>query len=230
MKKMTLFLIFFLFNLVAKAQYNFKDNFTMPRDYVLPTNPVLVGKERFFNNDSLFREGELVTKKRHFKTELGYRFDQIERALEVQFESGKKMYIDIEKIVLFKLFFEDNTVVFIPLTLPKEHKKTLVQVIYKTPTLQLYRDVHKETDRTYKRSYDLESDYYDEVRNDYHYYFRKSDKDALVEIKIKAKSFAKVLPKMQNKIMKLFEKEQEKGNLTVSKICKIMAALDNKDE
>jgi hypothetical protein len=238
MKRYAIFLFFTLKMIVSDAQtqsnafYDVSSSkyFSLSDIKALEKKPLLVGQKRFFNNDSLFKQGELVTKKRHYTTELGYRFDQIERALEVQLENGKQLYIDEKEIVLFKLYIEENTVVFLPLTLPKEQKKTLLQVIYKTPTLQLYRDVHKKHHRIFQSSNGYDPDYQDELKNDYHYYFRKSDKEDLFEIEIKAKSFIKVLPNMQYKIEQLFQEEQEKGKLTVSKICKIMAALDNKDD
>jgi hypothetical protein len=232
MKKYTILFFFALTNFVIEAQdlssFTTQSNFTKRSSFI--ELPRVVGKARYFNNDSLFIEGELVTKKRHYKTELGYRFDQIERSLEVQFESGKQIYIDVKDIVLFKLYYEDHTAVFLPLKLPKAEKKTLLQVIYRTPTLQLYRDVHKRANIVIENWNNGNPDYHNEVMNDYHYYFRKTDKDNLVEVYMKAKSFAKVLPKKKEEIKRLFKQEKEKGELTVSKICKIMKALDDEAE
>jgi hypothetical protein len=235
MKKYAILQLFCLITLVSEAQIQI--NLVSPTAYT-PTlfereealrMPLSLGPERFFSEDSLFREGELVTKKRHYKTELVYRFDQIERALEVQFESGKRIYIEEKDIVLFKLFIDGITITFIPLKLPKAEKKTVVQIIYKTPTLQLYRDVHKTVNRVVEK-YWGEPIFTDEVKNNYRYYFRKTDKDALVEVEMKAKSFAKLLPKKKEKIERLFEKEEEDGKLTVSKICKILKSLDVKTD
>jgi hypothetical protein len=234
MKRLTLFCFFTLGAVVVKAQNktsvisNFPTTsslFSMSDQVAIEKMPLLVGQKRFFNNDSIFRKGELVTKKRHFTTELGYRFDQIERALEVQFESGNRLILDDKDIVLFMIFYDDYTTTFIPLFLPKEQKKVLVQVIYKTPTLQLFRDVHKTTQRIVDNLRNTE--YHDEVKNDYHYYFRENERSPLIEVEMKAKSFAKVLPLKQTKIKRLFEEEEEKGKLTVSKICKIMKELDD---
>jgi hypothetical protein len=209
--------------IVEMPQTNF---FSLSDEKAIENMPLLVGKERFFSNDSIFRKGELVTKKRHYTTELGYRFDQIERALEVQFESGNRLILDDKDIVLFVIFYDDYMTTFIPLLLPKEQKKVLVQVIYKTPTLQLFRDVHKTTKRIVDNQ--RNADYHDQVKNDYHYYFRENETSPLVEIEMKAKSFAKVLPLKQSKIYRLFAEEEEKGKLTISKICKIMEALDDR--
>jgi hypothetical protein len=234
------FFCFFVFGAVvvkAQAQIQFSNSINLPSasttfslsdKAAIENMPLLVGQERFFNNDSVFRKGELVTKKRHYTTELGYRFDQIERALEVQFESGNRLILDDKDIVLFVIFYDDYITTFMPLFLPKEQEKVLVQVIYKTPTLQLFRDVHKTTKRIVDNQ--RNSEYHDQVKNDYHYYFRENETSPLVEIEMKAKSFAKVLPLKQSKIYRLFAKEEEKGKLTVSKICEILKELDEKEE
>jgi hypothetical protein len=239
MKKYAILLFFTLKTIVIEAQTQsnvFQDvsssnSFTLSDAKAIEKKPLLVGQSRFFNNDSLFKQGELVTKKRHFTTELGYRFDQIERALEVKLEGGKQLYIDEKTIVLFKLYFENHIAVFLPLTLPKEKKKTLVQVIYRTATMQLYRDVHKRINRVIESRHSTsEPDYRDDVMNDYHYFFRKSDKDDLVEIKIKAKSFINVLPEKRIQITKLFEEAEKKEALTVTKLCEILGKLDKEKD
>jgi hypothetical protein len=240
MKKYAIFCFFILCAVVVKAQAQtqaqtqFSNSINLPsassifsfsEKTAIENMPLLVGKERFFSNDSIFRKGELVTKKRHYTTELGYRFDQIERALEVKFESGNRLILDDKDIVLFVIFYDDYTTTFMPLLLPKEQKKILVQVIYKTPTLQLFRDVHKTTKRIVDNQ--RNADYHDQVKNDYHYYFRENETSPLIEVEMNAKSFAKLLPLKQSKIKRLFAEEEEKGKLTVSKICKIMKALDD---
>jgi hypothetical protein len=235
MKKYAIILFFSFTSVVSKAQIqvnlvsaNINSANLFEKQNALKM-PILLGQDRFFGNDSLFIQGELVTKKRHYTTELGYRFDQVVGALEVKFESGKQVYIEEKDIVLFRLFFEDNTAVFMPLKLPKEQKITLVQIIYKTPTLQLYRDVHKTVDRVVEKFWG-EPIYEDVAKNNYRYFFRKSEKDNLVEVEMKAKSFAKLFPKKKERIERMFDNEEEEGKLTVSKICKIMKALDVKAE
>jgi hypothetical protein len=188
--------------------------------------PVEVGKERYFNSDTAFCRGELITKKRHFTDEMTYRFDQIERAVEVKFESGRQLYLDDKDIVLFKLFIDKNIVVFTPVQLPKQPRKMLVQIIYKTKTLELYRDVHRVVSRRIDNI--RTKDYTDKALNNYRYYFRKNENAELVEVEINAKSFKKVLPEKAKEIDRLFEKEEDKGKLTVTKIRQILELLEEK--
>ena len=163
------------------------------------------------------------TRKSLFTKELSYRFDQLERSIEVKTESGKQIYLDPKTVLYCKLYFEEHTVIFMPIILPKQKELTFVQVIYKTPTLQLYRDISKKVYRkiiSYRNA-----DYVDEVKNDYHYYLRKNDTDPLTEVDIDAKSFSKALPEKRNRIMSLF-KGKKKQDLTVSKLVHIMGELD----
>ena len=187
--------------------------------------PISVGEARFLK-DSLFREGELRTHKGLFTTQLSYRFDQIERTIEVKLEDGKRMYLDAKDVVYCKLFFEDHTAVFMPIILPKDKELTLAQVVYRTPTLQLYRDIRKTVTRKVQFR---TTDFVDEVKNDYHYYFRKNSKASLVEVEINAKSFIKVLPDKQNRITYLF-KGKKKESLTMSKLVYIMGELDKSNK
>ncbi len=172
-------------------------------------------KERFFN-DSLFREGELRTRKGLFTTDLGYRFDQVEQTIEVKTATGKQLYLEPKDVLYCKLLFEDYTVVFMPVTLPKKKNLTLVQVVYKTPTLQLYRDIHKKM-----LHYGLEKDY--------RYYFQKDNKGHLKEVEINEKSLINALPEKRNRIAQFF-KGKKKEDLTLSKVMHLMGELDDKNK
>lgn len=175
-------------------------------------------ENRFFN-DSIFRQGELRTRKGLYTTQLGYRFDQVAKMLQVKMEDGKQIYLETKDILYCKLYFEDHTAVFMPVTLPKQKKLTLVQVVYKTPTLQLYRDIQKKAYQPECRNCPYET------ANDYHYYLRKSNNAPLTEVDIDEKSFIKVLPEKKNRITSLF-KRKAKEDLTVSKVVHIMGELD----
>ena len=190
---------------------------------------ILEGERYFY--DSLYRSGELKTKKDFYTTELSYRFDQIERTVQVKLENGKDMYVNEKDIEYFKLFVGDQEVVFIPHSVPNGRKLTMLQVIYKSPTMQLYRDVKKFIFRVKSESLDgYSSDkVYDEVRKDYRYYFRKGEKGAFKEVKIDVKSFVNVLPEKRSQIVQLFRKGQTKGALTVSKLAQIIAELDKEE-
>jgi hypothetical protein len=174
--------------------------------------------DKRFLKDSLFRQGELRTRKGLFTTELVYRFDQVLQMVEVKMEDNKQMYLETKDVLYCKIHFEDHTAVFMPVILPKQKKLTLVQVVYKTPTLQLYRDIHK---KVYAHCVGCAYT----VDNDYQYYLRKNDKAPLKEVDIDEKSFIKVLPEKKNRITSVF-KGKHKEDLTVSKVVHIMGELD----
>lgn len=174
---------------------------------------------RFFK-DSVFRLGELRTRKGLFTTELVYRFDQFEQTIEVKMESGKQMLLNTKDILYCKVFYDHDTAVFMPVVVPATKKLTLVHVVYKTPTLQLYRGLEKR--------YVLKADPYTLTRevetvNDYRYYIRKNNKDALIEVKINPNSLSEVMPEKRNRIVSLFKGKED---LTVSKVVHIMGELD----
>ena len=183
--------------------------------------------ERFFK-DTAFHQGELRTRKGLFTNELGYRYDQIEGAMEVKLENGKRMYLYDKDILYCKLFFDKHTAVFMPVVLPNDNQTTLVEVIYKTPTLQLYRNLHKIN--TVGASYTGQTDVVDKAKDDYHYYFRKGDKEVVKEISITAKSFINMLPNKRHYILELFKAEEGKGKLSLAKLSEMMKKLDEKEE
>lgn len=186
----------------------------------------LVGERYFY--DSLYREGELKTTKRLYTTQLSYRFDQIERTVQIKMENDKQVYLYESDIEYLKLFIEDKTVVFMPVKVPNGRKLTMVQVIYKSPTMELYRDPRKYIFRVKSENIDGYSSekVYDEIRKDYRYYFRKNNTGAFKEVKLTAKAFTAVLPQKRAQIVQLFRAGQTKGGLTISKLAEIMAELD----
>jgi hypothetical protein len=183
--------------------------------------------ERFFR-DTAFHQGELRTRKGLFTNELGYRYDQIEGAIEIKLENGKRMYLYDKDILYCKLFFDKHTAVFMPVILPNDNQTTLVEVIYKTPTLQLYRNLHKIN--MAGASYIGQTDVVDKAKDDYQYYFRKGDKESAKEISITAKSFINMLPNKRHYIVELFKAEEGKGKLSLAKLSEMMKKLDEKEE
>jgi hypothetical protein len=179
--------------------------------------------ERFFR-DTAFHQGELRTRKDLFTNELGYRYDQIEGAIEIKLENGKRMYLYDKDILYCKLFFYKHTAVFMPVILPNDNQMTLVEVIYKTPTLQLYRNLHKIN--TVGASYIGQTDVVDKTKDDYQYYFKKGDKEVLKEVSITAKSFINMLPNKKHYIVALFKAEEGKGKLSLAKLSEMMKKLD----
>jgi hypothetical protein len=186
----------------------------------------LVGEVYF--NDTLYHEGELKTTKRLYTTELQYRFNQVERTVQVRLDNGKEMYINEKDIVYCKIVIDGKTITLVPDKVPNGRKITVLQVIYKSPNMQLYRDARKFLFRVKSDAIDGYSSekVYDEVRKDYRYYLRVGDSGEFTEVKTTAKSFAQALPEKRTQIDVLFKIAKKKEGLTVTKLSDIMAQLD----
>ncbi len=202
--------------------------------YINPFDDRLINMRgtRFFF-DSIYHPGELQTAKTLYTTELQYRFDQIERMVQVKLESGKELWLNEKDVVYFKMFLGDKEVLFIPAAVPNGRKLTLLQVIYKSPTMQLLRDSRKYIFRVKSDNIDGYSseNVYDDVRKDYRYFFNKGESLAFSEVKkIDAKSFAKVMPDKKIQIAKLFKAGQAKEGLSITKLAAILKELDVKEE
>ncbi|MBL7817640.1 MAG: hypothetical protein JNL70_21720 [Saprospiraceae bacterium] len=200
------------------------DHFRLMDRLDLSKTPMVIGEQRFFK-DSMFRTGELRTRKSLITTELVFRFDQVEGTIEAKMVDGSLMYLDEKEVLYCKINYEDHTIVFMPIQLPKRKEMILAQVIYKTNTLQLYRDIKKKITPKLDHTKDNSTILVGEVQNDYHYYLRKNNSDALTEVEIDEKSFIKVLPEKKHRIHQLFKgKDVEK--LTLSKLVTMMGELD----
>jgi hypothetical protein len=186
----------------------------------------LVGE--VYLNDTLYHEGELKTNKRLYTTELQYRFNQVERTVQVRLANGKEMYINERDIVYCKIVIDGKTITLVADKVPNGRKLTVLQVIYKSPNMQLYRDARKFLFRVKSDAIDGYSTekVYDEVRKDYRYYLRIGDTGEFTEVKTTAKSFAQALPEKRSQIEVLFKNGKKKEGLTVSKLSDIMAQLD----
>lgn len=177
-------------------------------------------EEKRFLKDSTFRKGELKTRNGHEVTTLKYRFDQVNRSVETLTTHGQVTSFPNEEIVYFKLFFGSDSILFAPLALSEAQETRLYQVVYKTPTLELYRDLSKKVNVTYSSG-----KYNYEPENDYHYYLRKTDKERFKEVDITAKSLITALPEKRNQITHFF-KGKKKTDITMSKLMRFMAELD----
>ena len=179
--------------------------------------------------DSIYRPGELRTAKGLYTSELLYRFDQAERMVQVKTESGKELWLNEYDVLDFKLFFGNRVIEFVPAAVPNGRKLTLLQVIYKSPTLQLLRDSRKYVIRVKSDNLDgYSSDVvYDEARKDYRYFLNQGvNSIAFQEVKINTKSFVKMMPHKKNLITRLFKAGEAKEGLTVTKVAGIMKELD----
>lgn len=177
--------------------------------------------------DTLYHKGELKTSKNLYTSELQYRFDLFDGTIQVELESGEERLLVEEDIVYFKLFINNDVILFLPANVPNGKKITLLQVIYRSPTMQLLKDL--KTYNTVK--YDnKQHHYYYEIHNDFHYYFNKGGRAPFTEVKLKAKSFVKVMPEKKSRIDHLFKSANNSGELTLTKLASIMKILDAKDE
>jgi hypothetical protein len=188
-------------------------------------NKQVVGEPYFY--DSLYRAGELKTLKGLYRSQVKFRFNQIERTVQVQLADGKELLINEKEIIYCKLYIEDKTITLVPAPLANGRKLTLVQVIYQSPRIQLLRDIRKYLYRVKSDNIDGYSSekVFDEVRKDYRYYLRKGDTGDFTEVKLNAKSFGKVLQK-HSQLKQLFKDGEKKDGLTISKLTEIMATLD----
>ena len=216
MKKIQFFALFSFWATLAAAQFQTQSIGDSPSTFFYhsmaqETRAEELINKRFFN-DSVFQQGELRTRKGLFATELGYRFDQVEQTIEVKMATGKQLYLQPKDVLYCKLFLEDYTAVFMPVTLPEKKDLTLVQVVYRTPTLQLYRDIRKKM-----LHYGLEKDY--------HYYYRMDNKAILKEIEMNEKSLVSVLPHKRSRITQFF-KGKKKADMTLSQVVHLMGELD----
>ncbi len=237
MKKICIFLLFFSQLLSLEAQQTLKltngyNNMPTMNDRFQYINPydirdIGLEGERYFN-DSTYRTGELKMVNGHYTTELVYRFDQIERTIQVRMENGKEMFLREKDVEYFKLYIEDKTFVFVPASVPNGRKLTLLQVIYKSPTMQLYRDSRKYIFRVKNEFNDgySSNEVHDEIRKDYRYFLRTGESGPFKEVKIDARSFIEVLPQKKSQINQLFKAKQSKGIVSVSRLTQIMAQLD----
>jgi hypothetical protein len=181
-----------------------------------------------YYRDTAFHQGELRTRKGLLSNESSYRYDQIVGAIEVKLEDDKTMYLYDKDVLYCKLFFDKHTTVFVPMVLPNEQQPTLIEVVYKTPTLQLYRNLQKANNPS--AVYTGSPDLVDKSKNDYQFYFRTGDKQPVKEVSITSKSFINLLPNKKHYIIELFKAQEGKGKLTLAKLSEMMKKLDEKEE
>lgn len=226
MKKQTFLTFFSFIALYSFAQAGFMDN---SKSYVTAGNIDNSSLGNSFFIDSTFRNGEAQIKGEIYTTEFKYRYDQVHDRMQARFPSGKAFYLSNLDIAYCKIFYRNDTILFIPLSVSQTQPLSLFQVIYKTATMQLYRDVHKKVrfTRTHKNEYNpsFSNDFSALVDHDYHYYIRKNENEPFKEVDITAKSFIKALPEKRNQITHFF-KGKKKTDITMSKLMRFMAELD----
>jgi hypothetical protein len=238
MKFYPILLSFSLFSCLLSAQNRTQDgriNFIGTGDRFQYINPfdereVSTRGSRFFL-DSMYRPGELKTTKNLYSSEMLYRFDQIERTVQVRIvENGKELFLSENDVVYVKINYGDHPVHFVNAAVPNGHASTLVQVIYQTPTLQLLRDSRKFIFKVKSDNIDGYSseEVYHDVRKDYRYFISKGEGKKFVEIKPDAKNLIKIFPEKKALIARLFKAAESKEGMTLTKLAGIMKEVDVK--
>jgi hypothetical protein len=185
---------------------------------------------RYFADDK-FHTGELWMTNGHYTNEVMYRFDQVACSVQIRYPDGKEILLDANNIIVFHLNIDDKKIIFSRAKLPRSNVYALMQVIYYSPTLQLYRHSKKKLIRVNDTGAYSKGEVYDELENDYQYYMRYEKEDAdLQEVKVSKKSLSKAMPSKAAKIERLFNSAQFKGDLTISKAAELMKRLDDPSE
>jgi hypothetical protein len=238
MKNLLVFVLFITAISATTAQTRTPDgrvNFVSQNDRFQFINPfdereVNTKGTRYFL-DSMYRPGELKTTNQLYTTELLYRFDQIERTVQVRLPDGKEMLLKEQDVVYLKINFGDRSVMFVSAAVPNGYARTLVQVIYQSPTMQLLRDSRKYIFKVKSDNLDGYSSeiVYNDVRKDYRYFFNKGGSRPFKEIKPDAKNFIKVMPERKALITRLFKTAEQKEGVTLTKLSNILKELDKKE-
>jgi hypothetical protein len=226
MKKILTSILLFIFSVQINAQSNLNYFSTVSNEPLLQWQPKYeaVVRGNFFFPDSLYHKGELKTLKHTYTSELLYRFNQLEGTVQAKLEDGTEMLVDINTITYFKLYLKEKVVVFLPAKVPNGKEITLLESIYRSPTMQLLRDTRK----VLKRKYDpIERIDFDETANEYTYYFNKGGlKSPFKEVNLTAKSLVKAMPEKKRVIEQFFKSAKNEDAIKLSQIQRLMKKLD----
>jgi hypothetical protein len=161
---------------------------------------------RYLSDDYL--EGELwTTNKTHYTTELTYRFDEVDNAVQIKFkDSGKEVVLFNEKVAALQLNINNKKISFLRIPeVDKENPNNLYQLIvykekYKVVKFAKKRlVVSSNEDRVFEPAKNTT-----EYKEDYHYYIKMGDKD-YVEFKLSKKSLLKAFPRYTAKIEEILK-------------------------
>ena len=191
---------------------------------ILPTE---TKGSRYFN-DEAFVKGELKTPDSLYQKDLLFRFDQIDRTLQIKLPNGKEGVLDPLNIVYFKLFIEDKTFLFERTQVAYKREQDILQVIYSSPTMRLLRDARKKKRKV--TDIDLYTSapkaHYVVYENDYRYYLVFGDMAKINAVNISKLSFANLIPSKATFINQLFSMKEFKTDLTVTKLKELIRLLD----
>ncbi len=154
----------------------------------------IIGK-RYFSEEYL--EGELwTTNNTHYTTELTYRFDKVENAVEIKYkDTGKEVQLYNEKVVALQLNINDKKISFLKIPeVDKNNPHNLYQLlVYK----EKYKVVKFPKKKLVVSSNEGES--FDapkntrEYKEDYHYYLKIGEQE-YTEFKLSKKGLLKAFP------------------------------------
>ena len=182
---------------------------------------------RYFN-DETFVKGELKTPDSLYQKDMLFRYDQIDRTLQIKLPNGKEGALDPRNIVYFKLFIEDKSFLFERTQIAYKREQDILQVIYSSPTMRLLRDARKKkrkvTDTDLYTS--APKAHYIVYENDYRYYLVFGDMAKLDPVNISKMSFANLIPSKAAFISQLFDRKEFRTDLTVTKLKELIGLLD----
>jgi hypothetical protein len=175
--------------------------------------------------DDQFHKGEVIlTYNRRYSKGYKYKFDQIRNTVLLQNPDGEEVLLEAKDILSFQLNIGDKTINFVKTNLPHIKEPTIVQVIYWSPKMRLFRDIKKKIIKNKEYFPYSGGEVPSKIVNDYTYYFSKND-EQLMFIKPQKKGFIKALPDKEKEIVRLF-KTKKFEDLTVSKLAELMQKLD----
>jgi hypothetical protein len=142
--------------------------------------------------------------------------------------NGEEILLDPRRIVYFKLFIEDKTLLFERTQLTYKRESDVLQVIYSSPTMRLLRDARKK--KTKVTDIDLYTSapkaHYVVYENDYRYYLVFGDMAKFTPLSISKTSFSLIIPSKAAFINQLFNKREFRTDLGVSKLKELIRLLD----
>jgi hypothetical protein len=169
------------------------------------TEDNLIGTRYLTDN---YLEGELwTTNNTHYTTELTYRFDEVDNAVQIKYkESGKEVQLFNDKVAALQLNINNKKISYLRIPeVNKESPNNLYQLI-------VYKENYKVVKFAKKKLVvsSNEDQVFDpvkktsEFKEDYHYYLKLGDKE-YVEFKLSKKGLLKAFPRHSSKIEEIFK-------------------------
>jgi hypothetical protein len=232
MKSFFAMLVFTMAFCKLSSQGNsFENTFgNMGRIYHVPNYdilPVETKGSRFFNNDT-YVKGELKTPDSLYSKDLLFRFDQIDRTLQMKLPDGKEMLLDPRHIIYFKLFIEDKVLLFERSQVSYKREQDILQVIYSSPTMRLLRDSRKKKRKVTETDLYTSAPkaHYEVYENDYRYYLVFNNMSKMNPVNITKTAFSILIPNKASFINRLFDMKQFRTDLSITKLKDLIGLLD----